>query len=81
MPGSDLAAVFGNDEALIVVSQWHEVERSIERRSLSDLLRLSRGGKNVERIGLGEDIDAASESTTIPLVAVLERETLRIVAV
>jgi 2-phosphosulfolactate phosphatase len=81
MPGSSLGALFGNDEALLVVSQWLEVERFLQKRSLSSLLRLGRGGKKVESLGLGGDIDSASLLNVFPLVGKLERDPLRIVAV
>ena len=34
VPGSEIAPLFGNDEALMVVSQWLEVERFLEKRPL-----------------------------------------------
>jgi 2-phosphosulfolactate phosphatase len=81
MPGSNVAAAFGNDEALMAVSQWLEAQRLLERRPLASLLRLGRGGRNVDRIGLGDDIEAASVRDVFPLVAELRRDTMRIVAV
>jgi len=81
IPGSKAAALFGNDEALMVVCQWLEVERFLRKRSLSSLLSLGRGGKNVEGIGLSADIEAASLLNFFPLVAELCRDPLRIVAV
>jgi 2-phosphosulfolactate phosphatase len=81
MLGSELAAVFGNDEALIVLSQWLAAEQYLEKRPLSALLGLGRGGKNVLRIGLSGDIEAASQFNHLPLVAELRRGPLRIVAV
>jgi 2-phosphosulfolactate phosphatase len=78
---SKVATLFGNDEALLVVCQWLEVERLLQRRSLSSLLRLGRGGKNVRAIGLETDIEAASLLNFYPVVAKLMRDPLRIVAV
>ena len=46
-PGAKFADLFGNDEALMVVSQWLEVERYLEKRPLWSLLSLGRGGQNV----------------------------------
>ena len=49
---SERRTLFGNDEALMVVSQWLEVERFLEKRPLWSLLSLGRGGQNVLEIGL-----------------------------
>ena len=45
---SQLSGFFGNDEALMVVCQWNDVERFLERRPLSSLLSLGRGGRNLD---------------------------------
>ena len=51
-PESQLGVpLFGNDEALMVLAQWLEVERFLEKRPLWKLLSLGRGGQNVLRIG------------------------------
>jgi 2-phosphosulfolactate phosphatase len=71
----------GNDEALIVLSQWLEAERYLKRRSLWKLLSLGRGGQNVVRIGLEKDIKAAAEINRFPIVAELCHDPLRIVKV
>jgi 2-phosphosulfolactate phosphatase len=71
----------GNDEALIVLSQWLEVERYLEQRPLWKLLQLGRGGQNVTRIGLENDIKDAAEIDRFPIIAKLTREPLRIVKV
>jgi 2-phosphosulfolactate phosphatase len=68
-----LAQLFGNDEALMVVSQWLEVERYLQKRPLWKLLRLGRGGRNVERIGRGIDIVDCASADRFELVAELER--------
>jgi len=81
IPGSKVATLFGNDESLMVVCQWLEVERFLKQRSLSSLLSLGRGGKNVGGIGLIADIEAASLLNIFPLVAELSRDPLQIVAV
>jgi len=81
MVGSELAALFGNDEALMVVSQWSEVERRLEKRSLSSVLSLGRGGQNVQRIGRAVDIEDSALFDRFNLVAELCRDPLRIVAV
>ena len=73
--------LFGNDEALMVACQWNDVERLLKKRTLCSLLSLGRGGKNLAGIGLGVDFDAASQVDHLPLVAMLERDPLRVVAV
>jgi 2-phosphosulfolactate phosphatase len=80
-PESKFADVFGNDEALMVVAQWLEVERFLERRPLWKLLSLGRGGQNVLQIGRKPDIDHAAHFDRYNLVAEWQRDTLRIVAV
>jgi 2-phosphosulfolactate phosphatase len=82
----ELTELFGNDEALMVVSQWLEVERYLQKRPLWKLLRLGRGGRNVERIGRGIDIVDCAAADRFKLVAELmrgpsDRDVLRIVAV
>jgi 2-phosphosulfolactate phosphatase len=72
-------APLGNDSAFLVVSQWLEVERYLQKRPLGRLLRLGRGGRNVRRIGLEPDIDDAARVDRFGLVAELRREPLRIV--
>jgi 2-phosphosulfolactate phosphatase len=75
------SGLFGNDEALMVISQWNDAERLLDKRPLSSLLTSGRGGKNLDGIGLGADIEAASQVDHLPLVAMLERDPLRVVAV
>ena len=81
VPGSKFAALFGNDEAFMVVTQWLEVERFLEKRPLWKLLSLGRGGQNVLAIGRKLDIDQAAHFDRYNLVAELQRDSLRIVAV
>jgi hypothetical protein len=45
------------------------------------LLQMGRGGQNVQRIGLGADIDAAARVDSVDMVVELQRDPLRIVAV
>ncbi len=71
----------GNDEALIVLSQWLEVEQYLEQRPLWKLLQMGRGGQNVTRIGLGKDIRIAAKADRFPIIAELSRDPLRIVKV
>jgi 2-phosphosulfolactate phosphatase len=80
-PGSKVAALFGNDEALMVVTQWLEVERFLEKRPLSKLLSLGRGGQNVLSIGRSVDIEDAAYFDRYNVVAELKRDSSRIVAV
>jgi 2-phosphosulfolactate phosphatase len=81
VPGSLLADRFGNDEALMASAQWLEVERFLERRPLWKLLSLGRGGRDVLAIGKKLDIDQAAVLDSFTLVAELQRDPLRIVAV
>jgi 2-phosphosulfolactate phosphatase len=81
VPGAKVSASVGNDAALMVACQWLEVERVLEKRSLASILSLGRGGMNVDRIGLGRDIHSASLLNAFPLVAELQRDVLRIVAI
>jgi 2-phosphosulfolactate phosphatase len=74
-------ALFGNDEALIALSQWLQVEHYLEERPLWPLLEVGRGGQNVTRIGLEKDIKVAAEVDRFPIVAELSRDPLRIVKV
>jgi len=73
----------GNDEAMIVLSQWRDIARYLQHRPLSRLLSLGRGGQNVQRIGLTGDLDDAAVFDHFSLVATLDRDRdpLRIVAV
>jgi len=81
VPAEQASNCFGNDEALMVVCQWNDVERFLERRTLSSLLGLGRGGRNLDDIGLAVDFDASSRVDHLPLIAMLERDPLRVVAV
>ena len=74
-------ALFGNDESLIVLSQWLQVERYLEERPLWPLLGVGRGGQNVIRIHLENDIKVAAEIDRFTLIAELTRDPLRIVKV
>jgi 2-phosphosulfolactate phosphatase len=78
---SSFSHLFGNDEALMVVTQWLEVERFLEKRPLWKLLSVGRGGQNVLAIGRKPDIDLASHFDRFNLVAELQLDSLKIVAV
>ncbi len=80
-PGAEIAPPLGNDEALMVLTQWLEVERFLEKRPLSKLLSLGRGGQNVLAIGRAVDIEEAAAFDRFNVVAELQRDPLRIVAV
>jgi 2-phosphosulfolactate phosphatase len=71
----------GNDEGFIVLSQWLETERYLQKRPLRRLLKVGRGGQNVKRIGLSGDIADAADFDRFQLVAELSRDPLRIVRV
>jgi 2-phosphosulfolactate phosphatase len=81
LPDLPEAERLGNDEALIVLSQWLEVELFLKQRGLSRLLSLGRGGQNVLGIGRAADIEDAAYFDRFKLVAELSRDPLRIVAV
>jgi 2-phosphosulfolactate phosphatase len=79
--GQSTASLFGNDEAHMVSSQWNDVHRTIERHPLASHLSMGRGGKNLGVIGMGGDIEASSQIDSLQVVAMVERDPLRIVAV
>jgi 2-phosphosulfolactate phosphatase len=79
--GQSTASMFGNDEAHMVSCQWNEVHRTIERHPLASHLSVGRGGKNLSGIGMSGDIEASSQIDCLPVVAMIERDPLRIVAV
>jgi 2-phosphosulfolactate phosphatase len=81
VPGEDVANLFGNDEAFMAAFGWNDVHRHREKRSLKSVLCLGRGGKNLGAIGMGADIGTSSEIDDFPLVAMVERDPLRVVAV
>jgi 2-phosphosulfolactate phosphatase len=80
-PRSNSAAHLANDEALIAVTEWLDVERLLERRPLWKLLSLGRGGQNVLGIDRKIDIEQAAGRDRFDLVAVVQRSPFRIVAV
>jgi 2-phosphosulfolactate phosphatase len=79
--GRSTASLFGNDEAHMVSSQWNDVHRTIDRHPLASHLSMGRGGKNLSGIGMGGDIEASSQIDSLPVIAMVERDPLRIVAV
>jgi 2-phosphosulfolactate phosphatase len=81
MVASEPAARFGNDEALMALYQWSDVERRLASRPLSSVLTMGRGGQNVQRIGRDADIEDSVGIDRFNLVAELCRDPLRIVAV
>ena len=64
-----------------MTNQWHALERTQQTRPVSAHLRMGRGGKNVHRLGLDADFEPSSEIDSLPLVAIVERDPLRVVAV
>jgi 2-phosphosulfolactate phosphatase len=80
-PDPTIAKFFGNDEALMVLTQWLEVERATKQRPFWQLLSLGRGGQNLVKLGLQCDIEEAASINSYGWVAKLMREPLRIVAV
>jgi 2-phosphosulfolactate phosphatase len=78
---SERAAFFGNDESLMVATQWSEVERTMLKGSFSSMLGLGRGGHNLQQIGRAVDIADSAEFDRFDLVAEICRDPVRIVAV
>jgi 2-phosphosulfolactate phosphatase len=76
---ADWNIAFGNDEAAIASSAWRNVARRPGRERLAHFLGQGRGGRNVVRIGLAVDIDAAAAVDRFDLTAELRRGPLRIV--
>ncbi len=64
----------GNDSAQIALAA---APRDLS--TLSRSLRLGRGGRNVERIGLGPDIDVSARVDSVAFLAEMRRDPLRIV--
>jgi 2-phosphosulfolactate phosphatase len=71
----------GNDEAFIVDLQYLGATQAHHVLAPRVLLSRGRGGQNVTRIGLENDIRAAAKVDHLPIVAELAREPLRIVKV
>src|SRR5262249_39098387 len=53
--------LLGNDEALLAAFQWLGAAQGLRERPINQLLSLGRGGQNVQRIGLSDDITAAAQ--------------------
>jgi 2-phosphosulfolactate phosphatase len=90
-PEDALADHIGNDEGLLMLSAWRDIEKHLifrpltrvlaNVRPLSRLLSQGRGGQNVERIGMAQDIDDCCEMNRFNVVGELVRDPLRIVAI
>lgn len=72
-----------NDEAVIAAMAWRDAigEGGADPARLADRLRLGRGGRNVEAIGLGPDIDDVARLDSIDLVAAWDRAQDRIIRI
>jgi 2-phosphosulfolactate phosphatase len=81
VPQYVISTYLGNDEAYMAAAQWLEVERFLEKRPLWKLLSLGRGGQNVLAVARKLDIDQAAHIDRYNVVAELQRDPLRIVAV
>lgn len=70
-----------NDEAVIAASAWRDAAGpgAPDPARLAARLREGRGGRNVEAIGLGPDIDEVAEVDSLPLVAEWDRARSRII--
>lgn len=62
------------DAALVSLGHWQSIQHQVrnENKQLADFMRTARGGKNLVRIGLDEDIVFSSQIDTIPIVPVLD---------
>ena len=68
------------DAALVALNHWQFTQQQIrtKNKQLADFMRTARGGKNLVRIGLDEDIVFCSQIDTIPIVPVLDVENWQI---
>ena len=57
-----------NDQAQIAADAWQEAKQGLTSVSLAERLKMSRGGKNVLRIGLENDIEIAATVDKFELV-------------
>ena len=68
-----------NDDARIAARAWHNSEVAGHDGSLVSVLASGRGGHRVRSLGLGADLEAAARLDSIPIVAEVRRDPLRIV--
>ena len=68
-----------NDEARIAARAWRDARSAGHDGSLASVLASGRGGHRVRSLGLGADLEAASRVDSIPIVAEVRRDPLRIV--
>lgn len=62
----------GDDSAVIVLDAWRNVKTRTTTQSLASVLHESRGGRNLNRIGLGRDVDGAARIDAAPVVPELD---------
>lgn len=67
-----------NDQAQIATDAWQEAKLGLTSVSLAERLKMSRGGKNVLRIGLENDIEIAATVDKFELVPRLNPQTWEI---
>jgi 2-phosphosulfolactate phosphatase len=82
---SEVNVTPGNDEARIAAALWKNTVESQsgaqnESIAIQNTITLGRGGQNVRRLGLENDIKDAAQVDRFDLVAELHRNPLRIVA-
>jgi 2-phosphosulfolactate phosphatase len=71
----------GNDEAMIAVTSWYDIDShdGEEGGILFDYLNRGRGGRRVRELGFGKDIEDAACVNRFDLTVELRREPLRVV--
>ncbi|WP_233200212.1 2-phosphosulfolactate phosphatase [Blastopirellula marina] len=67
-----------NDQAQIATDAWQEAKQGLTSVSLAERLKMSRGGRNVLRIGLENDIEIAATVDKFELVPRLNPRTWEI---
>jgi 2-phosphosulfolactate phosphatase len=71
----------GNDEAMIAVTSWYDIDShdGEEGGILFDYLNRGRGGRRLRELGYSKDIDDAATANRFELTAELRRDPLRVV--
>ena len=75
--GADLR----NDQARIAARAWRDVRAECHGGTLAAVLGGGRGGHRVRSLGLDADLEAAARVDSVPIVAELRRDPLRIVRI
>jgi len=71
-----------NDEAELAAAAWQATSSAADpRANLQSVLRRSRGGRNLVRLGFGADIELAAQLDSTPVLGELSLQTWRVVRV